>query len=166
MVAEGSGTINFAGLQPWIAPYVLPEINPQRGLLAIGSGYGQAYVGAGAGPATGGFGQGPGELARLAGGDPVLIGFRFDTKMVLVVPWGYVSGSPLVSSAVFDNVDLSQLGVDPGTYVWSWGSGDDADTFTLNIIDPNPPTAVPAPPALALFGVGLVGLFASRRRRA
>jgi hypothetical protein len=82
-----------------------------------------------------------------------------------LVPQGYVSGTSLTSSSTWLNKDFSDLGVTPGSYLWTWTSNSVTETFTLNIIDPNPPVGVPAPPALALFGVGLVGLLATRRRR-
>jgi hypothetical protein len=45
--------------------------------------------------------------------------------------------------STYDNVTFATIGVTPGTYEWTWGSGAHADSFTLD--------AVPAP----LIGRGL-----------
>jgi hypothetical protein len=51
--------------------------------------------------------------------------------------------------------------VTPGTYVWTWGSGANADSFTLDI----EATAVPEPSGLLLFGGGLAALLLWRTAR-
>jgi hypothetical protein len=55
-------------------------------------------------------------------------------------------------------------GLAPGSYVYSWGLGNDADSLTLNIVDPN---AVPEPDTLALVCGGVFSFlaFAAMRRR-
>ena len=81
----------------------------------------------------------------------------------LFAPAGYVSGSSLSSSDTWDSRNFASLGVTPGTYVWTWGSGADADSFTLQI----GATAVPEPASLTLLAMGLAGLgMVLRTRRA
>jgi hypothetical protein len=81
----------------------------------------------------------------------------------IVVPSGYVSGS-LSGTATYNNQTFANLGLASGTYVWTWGTGADADSLTLQI---GPAAAVPEPPSLPLLAMGLVGLgLVLRTRRA
>ncbi len=59
---------------------------------------------------------------------------------------------------------FSSLGLTPGTYIWTWGSGADADSFTMNI----GVSSVPEPASLMMLGTGSLAIlgFARRRRRA
>jgi hypothetical protein len=72
-----------------------------------------------------------------------------------------------MDTATYDNQTFSSLGVTPGTYVWTWGSGPDADSFTLNIGT----VAVPAPligrgiPFLIAAGCVLFGVKLLERRK-
>jgi hypothetical protein len=71
----------------------------------------------------------------------------------LVVPQGYVSGNPLSDTSIYDNATFASLGVILGTYVWRWGTGADADSFTLNITA----AAVSEPSELSQLGSALPG---------
>ena len=44
-----------------------------------------------------------------------------------------MSGAALSDSMTFDNATFASLGVTPGTYVWSWGTGLPHQNFTLII---------------------------------
>jgi hypothetical protein len=98
--------------------------------------------------------------ANIATGDGVGI---FDDGEFLTFPVGYVSGSQLHSTSTWLNQSLDSLGLNPGFYSWTWGSGANADSFTMNI-----GTAVPEPSSLVQMGIGgIAGLgYARRRRRA
>ena len=74
----------------------------------------------------------------------------------LFIPAGYVSGNPLSDSATWDNATFSSLGATPGTYIWNWGSGATADSFTLNIgavAVPSPSIGRGLPVLLAVGGI-------------
>ena len=53
----------------------------------------------------------------------------------------------------YDNATFASLGVTPGTYEWTWGTGTDADSFTLTEIGAVPEPA--SPPLLAMYLAGL-----------
>jgi hypothetical protein len=73
------------------------------------------------------------------------------------VPTGYVSGSPLSSTATWNGKTIADLGLAPGTYVWTWSvGGPNADSLTLNI--------APEPTSFALGSLGLLGVIGRRRR--
>ncbi len=66
-------------------------------------------------------------------------------------------------TATWNNQTFASFGATPGTYVWTWGSGANAGSFTLNI---GGTAAVPEPSSLALLvlPLGLLMLLAARPR--
>jgi len=115
----------------------------------------------------GNFGSGGTSLADSASGDAVTIAGTAlfpPPANFLGVPKGYVSGSPLSDMTAYDNQTFASLGVTPGSYIWTWGSGAHADSFTLDI----GAAAVPEPSSLLVLAMVLAGLLrmrASRRNR-
>ena len=78
---------------------------------------------------------------------------------------GYGSRNPLQDTSTYLNQTFSSLGVTPGTYVWTWGTGAHADSFTLQIGPAA--TAAPEPATLTQLATGALGLlgYGWRRRR-
>jgi hypothetical protein len=76
----------------------------------------------------------------------------------LVIPRGYVSGTALSNSATYNNATLATLGVTPGTYEWTWGTGAN-QKFTLRILPGNGSPIVTTNPAafIASFSATLKG---------
>src|SRR2546423_4942361 len=70
--------------------------------------------------------------ASSGSGDMVGIAAGF-LGVIISVPTGYVSGSALSDTATYSGTTLGLLGVTPGTYVWSWGTGANQN-FTLQIV--------------------------------
>lgn len=104
------------------------------------------------------FGTGDETAASSGTGDLVGIDAQNATS-ALYLPIGYVSGAALSSSSTWDNASFASLGLTPGTYVYTWGAGADADSYTVQIGQ-----AIPEPMAGLVFAVPL-GLLALWRRR-
>ncbi len=76
----------------------------------------------------------------------------------LVVPAGYISGTALAAStATFSSATIASLGLTPGSYEYTWGSGASADFLTVNI--------VPEPTTGALLALGVLVLAARRHSK-
>jgi hypothetical protein len=126
VVATGSGTIDLAGLSfQFNQPNDPSSMDPSVPEIVTGATGTLALYEGSTGPTN--FGSGGVLLASSASGDLVAL----DTSTGIGVPAGYLSGGPLSDSATYDNTTLASLGVTPGKYVWTWGSGANADSFTL-----------------------------------
>jgi hypothetical protein len=68
----------------------------------------------------------------------------------------YQSESSLSGSSTYDNTSIHELGLTPGTYVYTWSS----DSLTVNI------EAVPEPATWAMMALGFAGLGFSGYRAA
>ena len=78
------------------------------------------------------------------------------------MPHGYVSGAPLSDTSTYSGATFASLGVTPGRYEWTWGSGANQN-FTLVI----GAAAVPECSTWAMMLLGFAGLgFAAYRARA
>jgi hypothetical protein len=160
VVAAGSGALDLtgltfdgsgggsAGMQPKFVAFI--ETGPTSSLISDYAGVsGPTSFGTGAiTSANSGTGALVGILSSLAIGD-------------LVVPQGYVSGTALSDTSTYDNKTFSSLGVTPGTYEWTWGTGVHADSFTLQI---GPAAGVPdSGSTIGLLFLSLAGLFGASR---
>jgi hypothetical protein len=79
---------------------------------------------------------------------------------VLTVPQGYASAA-LSDSMTFNNATFASLGVTPGTYVWTWGTGLENQNFTLVIGGAGVPDGGSK---VSLLGCALLGLGGLRRK--
>src|SRR6266513_4015174 len=157
VVANGSGPINLTGLtflMQGIAGAVIKAANPAFILTGATVGV-DIYEGI-TGPTS--FGSGGIFFPTTSSGDPV--GIRI-SDMTLGVPHGYVSGAALSDSMTFNNATFASLGLDVGTYVWSWGTGLPNQNFTLIIGGAGVPDGGST---VSLLGFALLGLAALRRK--
>ena len=159
VVANGSGAINLTGLTPAGGAAIGGGgIEASAGQIITGSpGNARAYTGLN-GPTS--FGSGGLFNASTSSGD--LFG-RFPAQFggPLFVPLLYTSGDPLTNSMTFDNATFASLGVTPGTYEWTWGTGLRNQNFTLIIGGAGVPDSGST---VSLLGCGLLGLAALRRK--
>jgi hypothetical protein len=152
VVAAGRGTINLRALSLYGVINEEPGVHGEFGYAWLGvwpsGGYSiePFYLGP-----TGPHSFGPsGDVevnASSAIGD--LIGIYGDVPIygrgvfsAVVVPNGYVSGTLLSNTTTWDNTTISGLGLTPGTYTWTWGSGPTADSFVVQIGSPEPSTMI------------------------
>ena len=77
------------------------------------------------------------------------------------VPAGYTSGTVISNSMTFTSSSFFSLGLNVGTYVYSWGSGANADSVTVYVgVTPPSPTTInaPLPFSWSLIGVNATGV--------
>lgn len=149
LVASASGTLNLAGL----------SVFGSGGDAGSGSLYNRGFRAGVNGPYTSytGFSGptafgGPGGAYVSSGTGPL---FQFEVwNGRLYLAQGYVSGTPLFSTSTVNNATYASVNLAPGTYTWTYGSGETAGIINLSI---------PAPGAAA--ALGMAGLAATRRRR-
>lgn len=165
VVATGSGTLDLAALTSkgsFSSPGA--EMSPSIAQLVTGplaSVPQDGYVGL-TGPTN--FGTGGSTLANSGSGDSVAIVGSSNTPLgqpFLWVPAGYISGHALSDIATYYGATFASLGATPGTYVWSWGTGPNADSFRLQV----GPAAAAEPGSLLLMAIALVaGMWLWRKR--
>lgn len=167
VMITGSGSINWTALMHEGDDWVPPGIQPDPDIILLGAeGNISVYSGTVSGPASIGSGgsaifadTGTGSLAGIQGADGLI-----------AVPLNYVSGTPLgTSTATWNGSTIAGLGLVPGTYTWTWGSGPAADSFTLNVgMAPSSLAAVPTLSELMLIGLSsllaVLGVARTRRR--
>ena len=160
VVATGTGALDLTGLTlflsgagaaPEMHPSSLPSIQTGPTPSAIIS----AYRGPISGPTS--FGTGSNTFASSGTGDMVgiTVGTFGPGTGFLIVPDAYVSGNPLSDTSTYNNATFAILGVTPGIYEWTWGTGANQN-FTLDAVAP----AVPdSGSTFGLLLVALGGLF-------
>jgi hypothetical protein len=172
VVATGSGPIDLTGLTNvgsiGIFAFILPSFtvgaHPPNGEILTGPSS-PATVNVFLGPtltAPGPLGTGIHDTLASSGSGDLVGTFVSNSNgaPAIFVPAGYVSDSPLSDTSTYDNQTFASVGVTPGTYKWTWGSGANQN-FTLII----PTSAVPEPSSLLLLAGGLAGLGVAPRRR-
>jgi PEP-CTERM motif len=158
VVETGSGKLDLTDLTfNSLGGSFAPSLTPSTGEILSGSGMGisiATYTGY-TGPMS--FGTGSDVQADTGAGDILGLQPQYNN---LYLPASYVSGDALSTSAFYGNQTFTSLGVTPGVYKWTWGSGDHKDSFTLDI-----GTAAPEPSTWAMMLAGFVGLGALALRR-
>ena len=158
VVANGSGAINLTGLTFFLpGTGFIAKIRAGGGVIVTGplggSGDVDPYTGF-TGPTS--FGSGFFFFPNTGSGDIVGIDAQGFGGLLAVAP-GYLSGAALSDSMTFNNATFASLGVTPGTYLWSWGTGLPNQNFTLIIGGAGVPDGGST---VSLLGCALLGLAA------
>jgi hypothetical protein len=153
VVATGSGAMDLTGLSSTFTGNQLAFMWPAFGSLNTGKPFGadlDLYSGL-SGPTR--LGSGTLHFPNSGSGDQVSIS---GSSQRLGVPHGYVSGTALSDISSYNNETFGSLGVAPGTYVWSWGTGVNQN-FTLRAGVPDSGSSI------ALLFLSLTALFGASR---
>jgi PEP-CTERM motif len=153
VVATGSGAIDLTGLHSDGSGTTTAGLIARDGQIGTGPAFPafpavDFYLGIGTAPS---FGSGDFTLASSGSGDLVEIS---NLDGGLAVPTGYVSDTPLSDTSTYDGATFASLGVTPGRYKWTWGSGADQNlTLVIGTVVPEPSTW-----AMMLLGFAVLGL--------
>jgi hypothetical protein len=79
------------------------------------------------------FGTGGGGASTSSSGDIFGVIFQGTPPYELAVPKSYVTGSAISSTQTFSGETFGSLGLIPGTYTYTWGSGANADSINVII---------------------------------
>ncbi|MBC9879146.1 PEP-CTERM sorting domain-containing protein [Bradyrhizobium sp. INPA01-394B] len=157
LVATGSGSIDVTGLQHF-SGLKFPTVGAEEGTIITGPHANTTaniyYPVSLNGPTW--FGPGSDEYRSLAGSGSI-VGLEIDfnpNSAELILPAGYISDTPLSSSADFGLITFASLDIKPGTFTWTWGSRPD-QSFTVEI---GSVSAVPEPSTWAMMLLGFLGL--------
>ena len=158
VVATGSGAINLTGLTfNGTTSGLAAEIAASSGRIVIATvaGSDDLYTGF-----TGqSFGSGGLFFPNTSSGNFFSIGgIGFG---ILGVPGGYVSNTALSDSMTFNNASFASLGLTPGIYIDTWGTGLPNQNFTLRFSSVGVPDGGST---VSLLGCALLGLAALRRK--
>jgi len=152
VVATGSGALDLTGLSFLIAASDSPLIDPSLRQILTGTApfaFADTYFGSVTAPTN----FGAGLLTSASSGSGDIVGFVGNH---LHVPGGYVSGHALADSSTYNSATFSSLGVTPGIYEWTWGTGANQN-FTLDAIAPAVPDSGSTFGLLSLSVVALLG---------
>lgn len=166
VVSTGTGSLNLASLTLILSSVANNYLGfewPNNPSAIVGTGsYSVYYFNSVSGPSN--FGTG----GNAAGSLPSSGGLFGITPggSDLFVPQSYVNGSDSgISTSTYSNTTLASLGITPGAYVYSFGSGETSDTFTIQAGGGVGPVPEPATWAMMLVGFAGVGVTVRRRRK-
>ena len=160
VVGTGSGALNFIDLNFNSFLHTNAQINPSGGTILTGLQdqvfSEDIYTGSITGPTS----FGSGGLTNASSGSGFLVGINGALDQVFI-PGGITTNQPLPGSAIWNNATFASLGLTPGTYTWTWGTGLPNQNYTLIIGGAGVPDGGST---VSLLGCALLGLAALRRK--
>lgn len=155
VVLSASGSAYLDGLS-WVRDYSSSSnrIYSAASFLHTGVGSGTEWSGI-SGPDGSVWGTGDSVAANGTSTTGSKIGL---TATSITLPRGYTAGTDISTTSIWENSTFDIVALNPGTYTWTWGSGDNMHSLVMNV------GTVPEPATMALLGLG--GLFIRRRRKA
>jgi hypothetical protein len=159
VVATGTGAINTADLtlgdvdQTVAGAGMVPELAVLLITPGVESNATQWLFSGG--PAA--FGSGGSSFASAQSGDSFAFTPDAPSQFQILLPGDYVSGSPLGNTETWSNATYLSLGLVMGSsFLWTWGTGTDYDSFEI---------IVPEPGSMGLLAVGVIALTSRHGRR-
>lgn len=133
VVWDGSGRFNLTSLIANGSQSLTAGFQASQAIWAIGSATGVTLdIYSGVTTYATSFGS-PGTAGAISGGGSTFGILPNGTNRNLLVPTGYSSGSFISGTTSYANSTISGMGLTPGTYTWSWGSGGNASTLVMTI---------------------------------
>jgi hypothetical protein len=133
VVATGSGSFDLTGLTSIGSGFASTVIRASTGIITVGPSATVDLYSVTSGPVS--FGSGGNFVPDATSGSQVSAAFGNSIR----VPQGYVSNTVLAAStSTWNSQTFLTLGLTPGTYTWTLGSG---DSLVLNI--GTPPNTAP-----------------------
>ena len=133
VVWSGSGSFNTSALISNGTQLLAAGFQASQAIWAIGSGTNvtlDIYSGVTTYPTS--FGS-TGTAGALSGSGSTFAILPNGTNRNLLVPTGYVSGTVISGSTTYTNSTIAGMGLTPGTYTWSWGTGANTSTLIMTI---------------------------------
>ena len=180
VVMSGSGSLNVSALT-YIGGTAIPYgIDPNTSTFLVNSGpqtalyQGQFTLPASLGPGTASLPSLLPSTGTYGTGDSFGIAFYADVagRTYQQVPTlfveggsGYTNGTAISGTSTYTGQTLSSLGLTPGNYTWSWGSGATADSITMQIGNSVAPGPASVPGPLPILGLAAAFGFSRKLRK-
>jgi hypothetical protein len=157
VVATATGTANLSALSIIGSENAANGMNAFNAIVQAGSATDVNVYGNISGPTSFGPGTGKFEDSSSQSGDFFAVA---GAAQAILVSTTYTSGDLISGTATWTGATFSSLGLNPGTYTYTWGSGPTADSLTVQV----GASSVPEPATIWLLAMGAPASFAVHAR--